>query len=174
VSKINVSGDRVTGIDLILQDECRRTLIAKTETILCAGAIDTPRLMLLSGLGPKQQLQDLSIPVVKDIPGVGENLLDHPETIIIWELNRPVPPNQTTMDSDAGIFLRREEPNAAAIATAQNPQALEDGKTADVMMHCYQIPFCLNTTRLGYDTPIDGKPSLSSQIHPPNTPQHSA
>jgi choline dehydrogenase-like flavoprotein len=162
VSKINVSGDRVTGIDLILQDECRRTLIAKTETILCAGAIDTPRLMLLSGLGPKQQLQDLSIPVVKDIPGVGENLLDHPETIIIWELNRPVPPNQTTMDSDAGIFLRREEPNAAAIATAQNPQALKDGKTADIMMHCYQIPFCLNTTRLGYDTPIDGNAFQSS------------
>ena len=156
VSKLNVQRDKVTGIDLTLQDGTRRTLTAKAETILCAGAVDTPRLMLLSGIGPKQQLQSLAIPVIKDIAGVGENLLDHPETIIIWELNKPVPPHQTTMDSDAGIFLRREKPNAAATVRDFNPKALPDGEVTDVMMHCYQIPFCLNTTRLGYDTPIDG------------------
>lgn len=145
VSRINMEGDRVTGVNLTLQSGNKLTLKAKKETILCAGAVDTPRLMLLSGLGPKQQLQDLGIPLIKDIPGVGENLLDHPESIIIWELNKPVPPNQTTMDSDAGIFLRREVPNARG----------GDGEIADIMMHCYQIPFCLNTARLGYDTPID-------------------
>ena len=155
VSKVNVSGDTVTGVNVTLQDGTQRTLTAKKETILCAGAIDTPRLMLLSGLGPAQQLRDLSIPVVKDLPGVGENLLDHPETIVIWELNKPVPPNQTTMDSDAGIFLRREKTDAAATANAFNPKALPDADVADLMMHCYQIPFCLNTTRLGYETPID-------------------
>jgi choline dehydrogenase-like flavoprotein len=159
VSKINIApgSDKVTGINVTLQSGEKYSLTARTETILCAGAVDTPRLMLLSGLGPASELSALSIPVVKDIPGVGENLLDHPETIIIWELNRPVPPNQTTMDSDAGIFLRREPPNAAAAkgATPYNPAAIPDDHIADVMMHCYQIPFCLNTTRLGYDTPID-------------------
>ncbi|KAI9820025.1 MAG: hypothetical protein M1827_006596 [Pycnora praestabilis] len=145
VSRINVEGDTVTGVNLALQSGEKLTLKAKKETILCAGAVDTPRLMLLSGLGPKQQLRDLRIKLVKDLPGVGENLLDHPESIIIWELNKPVPPNQTTMDSDAGIFLRREIPNARG----------GDGDIADIMMHCYQIPFCLNTERLGYDTPID-------------------
>ncbi|KAF2843431.1 GMC oxidoreductase [Patellaria atrata CBS 101060] len=145
VNKINIEGDKVAGVTLSLQSGEKRTLRAKAETVLCAGAVDTPRLMLLSGLGPRKQLEGLNIPVVKDIPGVGENLLDHPESIIIWELNQPVPPNQTTMDSDAGIFLRREVPNAAG----------KDGDIADIMMHCYQIPFCLNTARLGYDTPID-------------------
>ncbi|KAL5412953.1 hypothetical protein PMIN03_004023 [Paraphaeosphaeria minitans] len=145
VSKINVQGSKVTGVNLTLQNGEQRVLSPACETILCAGAVDTPRLMLLSGLGPKAQLSSLNIPVVKDIPGVGENLLDHPESIIIWELNKPVPQNQTTMDSDAGIFLRREVPNAAG----------GDSDWADVMMHCYQIPFCLNTSRLGYDTPID-------------------
>lgn len=101
--------------------------------------------MLLSGLGPRAQLETLGIPVVNDIPGVGENLLDHPETIIMWELNRPVPKDQTVMDSDAGIFLRRERPNARGI----------DGDDADIMMHCYQIPFTLNTTRLGYEEPVN-------------------
>ena len=154
VSRVNVKGDKVTGVNITTHDGTRLTLRAKAETILCAGAVDTPRLLLLSGIGPKQQLQDLNIPVVRDVPGVGENLLDHPETIILWELNQPVPANQTTMDSDAGIFLRRERPDAAVTAKL-NPKAVPDGDIADVMMHCYQIPFCLNTTRLGYDVPID-------------------
>jgi choline dehydrogenase-like flavoprotein len=145
VSKINVQGDKVNGVTVTLKNGQTHQLRAKAETILCAGAVDTPRLMLLSGLGPKKQLEDLSIPVVKDIPGVGENLLDHPETIIMWELNQPVPQNQTTMDSDAGLFLRREKPNAHG----------DDDDFADVMMHCYQIPFCLNTSRLGYDEPTN-------------------
>lgn len=142
VSRVNVANSTVTGVDITFQSGIKMTLRAKKETILCAGAVDTPRLLLLSGIGPRDQLLSLNIPVIKDVPGVGHNLLDHPETIIMWELNRPVPPNQTTMDSDAGIFLRRE------------PIKGED-EAADVMMHCYQIPFCLNTARLGYDTPID-------------------
>lgn len=156
VSKINVEGDAVTSIDVKLQDGSARAIKAKTETILAAGAVDTPRLMLLSGLGPKAQLSSLGIPVVKDIPGVGENLQDHPESIIMWELKKPVPENQTTMDSDAGIFLRREAPNAGAKKSAANPAGISDGDIADVMMHCYQIPFTLNTLRLGYPDVKDG------------------
>ena len=146
VSRINVkAGKSVSGVTVTLQTGETQTLKARRETVLCAGAIDSPRLMLLSGLGPREQLAALSISVIHDLPGVGENLMDHPETIIIWELKQPVPPNQTTMDSDAGVFLRRQPPNAAG----------SDGRVADIMMHCYQIPFCLNTSRLGYDVPID-------------------
>ncbi|EMC92974.1 hypothetical protein BAUCODRAFT_125916 [Baudoinia panamericana UAMH 10762] len=145
VSKINVAGSRVTGVSVTLQDGTKHNLQAKCETVLCAGAVDTPRLMLLSGLGPKQQLTELGIPVVRDLQGVGKNLLDHPESIILWELKKPVPINQTTMDSDAGIFLRREMPNAVNLG----------GDIANIMMHCYQIPFVYNTSRLGYETPKD-------------------
>ncbi|KAF2724394.1 GMC oxidoreductase [Polychaeton citri CBS 116435] len=152
VSKINLSGTKVTGVDLKLQDGSPRTLKAKAETILCAGAIDTPRLMMLSGIGPKQQLSSLGIQVHHDLPGVGENLIDHPESIILWELNKPVPQNQTTMDSDAGIFFRREAPNARKDDPTVGPG---DGDIVDCMAHCYQIPFTFNTTRLGYEEPKD-------------------
>jgi len=145
VEKLNLTGNKVTGLNLRQQDGTRHTIRPKCETILCAGAVDTPRLMMLSGLGPKQQLSELGIPVLHDLPGVGENLLDHPESIILWELNKPVPAAQTTMDSDAGIFLRREVPNAAG----------DDSDIADVMCHCYQIPFTMNTDRLGYDSPLN-------------------
>lgn len=143
VNKIHVNNHVATGIDVTLSDGEKRALRANKETILSAGAVDTPRLMMLSGLGPRSALEKLNIPVVKDIPGVGENLLDHPETVVLWELNQPVPPNQTTMDSDAGVFHRREVPNAAG----------NDGIIADMMMHCYSVPFTLNTKRLGYDEP---------------------
>ncbi|KAL8899470.1 MAG: hypothetical protein Q9207_006190 [Kuettlingeria erythrocarpa] len=142
VYRVKTSNDIVTGVDLKLESGQTMSLRPRTETILCAGAVDTPRLLLHSGIGPRAQLEGLGIPVIKDIPGVGYNLIDHPESIIMWELNQPVPPNQTTMDSDAGLFLRRERPT-------------DDDDSADMMMHCYQIPFCLNTARLGYDTPID-------------------
>ena len=145
VEKLNLTGNKVTGLNLKQQDGTRHTIRPKCETILCAGAVDTPRLMMLSGLGPKQQLSELGIPVLHDLPGVGENLLDHPESIIMWELNKPVPVAQTTMDSDAGIFLRREIANAAG----------DDGEIADIMCHCYQIPFTMNTDRLGYDSPLN-------------------
>ncbi|KAI0016865.1 GMC oxidoreductase [Xylariomycetidae sp. FL0641] len=156
VGKINVNGTKVSSLSVTLQDGSARELKAKAEVVLAAGAVDTPRLMMLSGLGPKQELEALGIPVVHDIPGVGENLQDHPESIIMWELKKPVPANQTTMDSDAGIFLRREAPGAGAKRSAANPFGVSDHDIADVMMHCYQIPFTLNTLRLGYPEVKDG------------------
>lgn len=156
VSKINLSGKKVTGVNLALKSGLELTITPKAETIICAGAVDTPRLLLHSGIGPKEQLTSLGLKSLHHLPGVGENLIDHPESIIMWELNAPVPP-QTTMDSDAGIFLRREVPNAATSNKdpVLNPSFLPDGKIADIMMHCYQIPFCLNTARLGYDVPLN-------------------
>ncbi|KAK5996503.1 Choline oxidase [Cladobotryum mycophilum] len=146
VSKLIVENDAVTGVQIKLVSDETMILKPRKEVVICAGAIDTPRLMLNSGLGPRTQLEGLGIPVVKDIPGVGENLVDHPETIIIWELKKPMPQNQTTMDSDAALFLRREIPNAAG----------KDGDTADIMIHCYQIPFTVNTERLGYRKVAEG------------------
>ncbi|WYZ35396.1 hypothetical protein EsH8_X_000043 [Colletotrichum jinshuiense] len=141
VSKINIEKDVAVSLNISLKSGSQHLVVPRKEIILCAGAIDTPRLMLLSGLGPKSQLEGLGIEVVKDIPGVGENLQDHPEGIIMWELNRPVPANQTTMNSDAGLFLRREPVDAAD----------KDGEVADLMMHCYQAPYSHHTERAGFE-----------------------
>ena len=146
VSKVHVKSDAAVGVDVTLKSGEKMLLKPRKELILCAGAVDTPRLMLHSGLGPRAQLESLNIPVVKDIPGVGENLTDHPETIIMWKLKDRLPENKTVMDSDAGIFMRREPENAAG----------DDGDAMDLMMHCYQIPFTVNTERLGYPTIPDG------------------
>ena len=53
-------------------------VMANREIILSAGAIQSPQLLMLSGIGPKDHLKEVGIPVVHDSPGVGQNLQDHP------------------------------------------------------------------------------------------------
>ncbi|MDS1270068.1 GMC family oxidoreductase N-terminal domain-containing protein [Lipingzhangella sp. LS1_29] len=131
-----LDGDRATGVRVRTQDGHQETIRARTEVLLCAGAIDTPRLMLLSGLGPAEELRSVGVQVRHDLPGVGEHLLDHPESIIMWETTKPVPEN-TVMHSDGGLFVRRDSSDSRP----------------DLMFHVYQVPFDDNTARLGYPSP---------------------
>jgi choline dehydrogenase len=63
---------------------------AEREIILCAGAIGSPQILMLSGLGSADQLRHLDIPLTCDLPGVGKNLQDHPACSIVYECTKPV------------------------------------------------------------------------------------
>jgi choline dehydrogenase len=76
VSRIRVAGKAAQGVEFTRGGEALFAQ-AKRETILAAGAIGSPQLLQLSGIGPSAHLQRLQIPVVHDLPGVGENLHDH-------------------------------------------------------------------------------------------------
>lgn len=75
VERILVEGGRAVGVRL-LQDGRSRELRAD-EVICCAGAIDSPALLLRSGIGPSEHLREVGVEVVHDLPGVGQNLHDH-------------------------------------------------------------------------------------------------
>lgn len=74
----------------------RRNLTVKTrmirghEIILCGGAINTPQILQLSGVGRASELSQLGIPIVHDLPGVGENLQDHLEVYVQYSCKEPV------------------------------------------------------------------------------------
>ncbi|HAC18393.1 MAG TPA: mycofactocin system GMC family oxidoreductase MftG, partial [Dehalococcoidia bacterium] len=55
------------------------------EIILSAGAVGSPQILMLSGVGPADHLNEVGIPVVKNAPGVGQNLRDHPLAYISWK-----------------------------------------------------------------------------------------
>jgi choline dehydrogenase len=74
--KLTLTGTRCTGLDFLLDGKLR-SVGASRELILCARAIHTPRLLLLSGVGPHADLEHLGIETVVDLPGVGRNLQDH-------------------------------------------------------------------------------------------------
>ena len=65
------------------------------EIILCGGAINSPHLLMLSGVGPAAHLESMGIAVVHDLPGVGENLRDHPACFMLFEANVDAPPADT-------------------------------------------------------------------------------
>jgi len=82
-------GNRVTGVDFKRPGRGPQRANAG-EVILCGGAINTPQLLLLSGIGPKADLEKLGIDVVADLPGVGSNLQDHLEVYIQYASKQPV------------------------------------------------------------------------------------
>ncbi|MEM6579391.1 MAG: choline dehydrogenase [Pseudomonadota bacterium] len=67
-----------------------RSIRAKREVILCAGAVGSPQLLMLSGLGPAHHLASHGIEVVADLRGVGQNLNDHPDYVLKWRCLKPV------------------------------------------------------------------------------------
>jgi len=76
VRNLVLNGNRVTGIRAVSGEQ--DFLLEGREIILCAGAISSPHLLMLSGIGPKTQLEMAGIPPVVDLPGVGKNLKNHP------------------------------------------------------------------------------------------------
>jgi choline dehydrogenase len=87
VTKIRFDGDRATGVEY--RRGGRRTVDAG-EVILCGGAINSPQLLQLSGVGEAGLLRSLGVGVVADVPGVGENLQDHLEVYVQYACTQPV------------------------------------------------------------------------------------
>src|SRR5712671_6426286 len=76
VRRLRFTGERATGVEVESAGE--RFVVAAREIILTAGAIVSPQLLMLSGVGPAAHLQQMGLPVVHVVPGVGQNLRDHP------------------------------------------------------------------------------------------------
>jgi len=84
-TRILFEGTRAIGVEY-RQDNALKSVRADQEVVVTAGAVGSPKMMLLSGVGPADQLKALGIDVVQDLPGVGENLSDHFGIDIVYEL----------------------------------------------------------------------------------------
>lgn len=96
VRRILFDGTRANGVEFQQKGEVRKATAAKA-VILCAGALSSPQIMMLSGLGPAAHLREMNIPVVRDMPGVGANFQDHPGTNHTAWVNKPTYNVQTSL-----------------------------------------------------------------------------
>ena len=85
VERITFEGTRATGVEY-KADSVSKSVRADAEVIVSAGAIGSPKIMMLSGVGPAAHLKEMDVAVVHDLPGVGENLNDHFGIDIVAEL----------------------------------------------------------------------------------------
>jgi len=130
VTKIIIKNNRAVGIETPYGPK-----YVHNEVIICCGAIDTPKLLMLSGIGPKEHLLSVGIEPIIDLPGVGSHLIDHPEGVINWELTKPMPPEAINY-WEVGLF-DKIIPNAIV---------------PDMMMHLGVVVFDMNTKLYGYPT----------------------
>jgi choline dehydrogenase len=108
VTKLDIVGGECRGVFVSVAGETRR-IGAAIEVILCAGGIMSPKLLMLSGVGPADHLRGLGIPVVLDQPRIGANLHDHLLTRLLFSTRSVNPPQTDT--GHAGIAWHKSNPS---------------------------------------------------------------
>ena len=140
------NGARIVGAEYVANEQVTRAFAGR-ETVLCAGAICSPWLLMLSGIGPADALRRLEIPVLRDLPGVGQNLQDHLQLSMSWVADGPLAPIYAS-GVQAGLFVR----------TKNRPMTA----SPDLQFHFWEA---LNGTQPVFSTtPTLARPSSSGQI----------
>ncbi|MEM8792873.1 MAG: GMC family oxidoreductase N-terminal domain-containing protein [Pseudomonadota bacterium] len=144
-SGIELDGPRATGVRY-LQDGAEHLAACRGEVVLCGGAVNSPQLLQLSGIGPGALLQDLGIAVRRELPGVGQDLQDHLQIRSLYRLNKPI-----SVNDDVNNLLRRAWTGVRFALQRAGPLTLSAGsvgvfarvlpesETPDIQFHF--IPF---------------------------------
>ncbi|MEO1640454.1 MAG: choline dehydrogenase [Pseudomonadota bacterium] len=141
VEKVVFDGKRATGVTYTDRSGNKQTVKARREIILSGGAINSPQVLMLSGLGEAAQLSENGIDVLHELPGVGKNLQDHLQARLVYKCNEPTLNDEvSTLWGQARIGLKyllfRAGPMtmAASLATGFMKTREEVG-TPDIQFH---------------------------------------
>lgn len=140
-TKVTFEGSRAAGI-AFSQGNRVQTVKARKEVLLCAGALQSPQLLQLSGVGCARHLSEFGIPVIANLPGVGENLQDHFQARLVYEVSEPITTNDAlrSIAGRVGMGLQwicnRKGPLAVGINVAGLfCRVMPESRTPDVQFH---------------------------------------
>ena len=135
--RVDLEGDRAVGVQIDRPRTHGRSIRAEREVILSAGAIQSPQLLLLSGIGSADEVRSIGLEARHNLPGVGRNLQDHPFVTLIWEIS-----DQNTLHRAdrpkplAEWVLRRTGPLTSSVAEVVAFVRTRPGlPAADVQFH---------------------------------------
>src|SRR5467141_3638378 len=134
VTKLTLEGKRATGVEIAFDGQIQR-ITAGLEVVLSLGAMHTPKVLMLSGIGDQAELQRLGIPVVQHLPGVGQNFQDHFGIGCVWEYQQPL--SIRNNGGEATFFWR------------SNPSL----DTPDLQACLGELPICSAETRAKFNPP---------------------
>lgn len=89
VLRVDIAGNRASGLTYVKGGQTVSVHAAR-EVLLCGGAINSPQMLMLSGIGPESDLRAQGIPVRNALPGVGQNLQDHVDLMMQWNCTQPI------------------------------------------------------------------------------------
>ena len=139
--RLQMDGRRVTGVTYRDRGGVMHLVKARREVILSGGSINSPQLLMLSGIGEAAQLQDHGIAVVNDLPGVGKNLQDHLQARLVYKCNEPTLNDEvSSLLGQARIGLKylmfRAGPMTMAASLATGfMKTRDDLETPDIQFH---------------------------------------
>ncbi|APT83663.1 GMC family oxidoreductase [Corynebacterium ammoniagenes] len=110
VQRVIVDGNTVKGVEI--KGEGGIDKLYAPETILCAGALNSPEILLRSGIGPAEELDALGVTVTHDLPGVGKNLHDHVLSPVIFETTKKEVPDSTVLPAEVHVFTKSTQDKA--------------------------------------------------------------
>jgi choline dehydrogenase len=139
--------NRATGVEFSHHDTTHR-VGAGSEVVLSLGAIHTPKVLMQSGIGDRAELQRHGIPVVQHLPGVGQNLQDHPAFGCVWEYQQPLPPRNNGAEA---TYFWKSDPNL---------------DTPDLQAGQGEFPFSTAETAARFDLPEFGWTLLGGVVRP--------
>ena len=137
VRALELSGARVTGVELAGRRGRTETVRADRDVVLCAGSYGSPQLLMVSGIGPADHLASVGVSVRHDMPGVGQNLHDHPFCVCIWDAHDG--PSLLDAEKPRALLewvLRKSGPLTSPVAEAMGFVKTRPGlPAADVQFH---------------------------------------
>lgn len=122
-TRVLIKDNKATGIEFLKGGELY-TATANNEVILSAGAIGSPQLLQLSGIGPAELLDKVGVPLIKDLPGVGKNLQDHLQIRLVFKTS------QRTLNDEVNSLLKQAWVGLKYILTRTGPLTLAASQVA--------------------------------------------
>jgi choline dehydrogenase len=128
VTRLVMSGKQASGVEIVHDGKVQR-IAAGVEVVLSLGAIHTPKVLMLSGIGDQTELQRLGITVVQHLPGVGKNFQDHVGFGCVWEYPQPLAPRNNMAEA---TFFWKSDPNLDTpdLHTCQGEMPMSTAETA--------------------------------------------
>lgn len=141
VKKLHFEGTRASEVEFEQHGQSHR-IRARREIVLAAGALQSPQLLQLSGIGPEAVLKNCGVPVILDLPGVGQNLQDHLQLRGIYKVTKPITINDSmrTPIGKLGMGLNYVARKRGPLAYTATPggmfaKVLPESETPDVQFH---------------------------------------
>jgi choline dehydrogenase len=147
VTRLTFDGKRATGIEFSYEGKIHE-IGARCEVVLSLGAMHTPKVLMLSGIGDAAELRRLGIPLIQHLPGVGQNFQDHFGIGCIWEYNEPLAPRNNA--GEATYFWKSD-------SRVETP----DLQTCQV-----EVPYCSAENAAKFNSPSASWTLLGSVVRP--------